>query len=365
MNYYLGIDLGGTNMVSGVVDNNFNIIAKSDVQTNCPRYPKLIMDDIFDVSMDCLKKANISIDELDMVGIGAPGTIDKNKGSILYANNLNFHNVPIVEYLQKKFNKKIFIDNDANAAAYGEFINGAAKDTKYAVVITLGTGVGSGVIIDSKIYSGFNFAASELGHTILQLDGRPCTCGRKGCFEAYCSATALIDQTKEYMNKDSKTLMWELCNGDISNVSGRTAFEAMKRGDSLAKELLIDQTKEYMNKDSKTLMWELCNGDISNVSGRTAFEAMKRGDSLAKELVDKYIYYLSNGITNIVNAFEPEILCIGGGVSKEGDFLLNPIRDFVYRKMYVKEGAKFTKIVTAKLGNDAGIIGAAFLGNSY
>lgn len=318
MKYYLGIDLGGTNIVSGVVDDNFNIIAKSDVKTNCPRDPKLIMDDIFDVSMDCLKKANISIDELEMVGIGAPGTIDKNKGLILYANNLYFHNVPIVDYLQKKFNKKIFIDNDANAAAYGEFINGAAKNTKYAVVITLGTGVGSGVIIDSKIYSGFNFAAAELGHTILQLDGRPCTCGRKGCFEAYCSATALIDQTKEYMNKDSKTLMWELCNGNISNVSGRTAFEAMKKG-----------------------------------------------DYLAKELVDKYIYYLSNGITNIVNAFEPEILCIGGGVSKEGDFLLNPIRDFVSRKMYIKEGSKFTKIVTATLGNDAGIIGAAFLGNSY
>lgn len=317
MKYYLGVDLGGTNIAVGLVDENHSILSKHSVKTNCPREARFIMDDIYSAALQCLKAADVSLEELEWVGVGAPGTVNKLSGVIAYANNLGFNDLKIVEYLEDKFNKKVFVDNDANAAAYGEFIAGSAKGAKDVVAITLGTGVGSGIIIDGKIYTGFNFAAAEIGHTLIELDGRSCTCGRKGCFEAYSSATALINLTKEYMR--------------------------MGEG---------------------SLMWKLCEGDLSKVSGKTAFDAMKSSDKLGKDVVEKYIYYLANGIINIINTFQPEIICVGGGISKEGDLLLDPIRRYVSQNSYTREGYPSTTIVKAELGNDAGIIGAAFLGKN-
>lgn len=317
MKYYVGIDLGGTNIVAGVVDEEYKILSKASVKTNCPRPAEEIMDDMAKVVFEAVEKSGLLLNDIEWVGVGAPGTANVETGIIEYANNLGFENVHMVEYLQKKINKPVHIENDANAAAYGEFLAGAAKGTKHAVCITLGTGVGGGIIIDGKIYSGFNFAGAELGHTVIEVDGVPCTCGRKGCFEAYSSATGLIRMTKEAMEADKSSKMWEM-------------------------------SKE---EDGK-------------VTARLAFDAMRAGDKSAKEVVDKYIKYLAIGIANTINIFQPEILCIGGGVCNEGDALLIPLKELVKKEVYSRNSGKNTEIVIAKLGNDAGTIGAAFLGQS-
>lgn len=259
--------------------------------------------------------AGLTLEDVEWVGIGAPGTANKASGIIEYSNNLGWHGVPLVKMLEERTGKKVYIENDANAAAYGEYVAGAAKDADISVMVTLGTGVGGGVVIHNKIYTGFNFAGAELGHSVIVVDGRTCTCERKGCLEAYASATGLITTTKEYMEK---------------------------------------------YKDS--IMWELVEHDLSKVSGRTAFDAMRKGDAAGKQVVDSYIKYLACGITNIINTFQPDILCIGGGISHEGDTLMVPLKEIVKREVYSRNSARNTEIVAASLGNDAGIIGAALLG---
>lgn len=317
MKYYVGIDLGGTNISVGVVNENYEIISKASTKTNCPRPAIEIAADMAKMSLEAIKKTELTVDDIEWVGIGTPGIANSASGIIEYSNNLGFENVPMSEYIRKYIDKPIFIENDANAAAYGEFVAGAAKGTNHAVCITLGTGVGGGIIIDKKIYTGFNFAGAEIGHTVLEVDGPPCTCGRKGCFEVFSSATGLIRMTNEAMDNNKDSLMWKL----------------------------------YSEKGSK-------------VSARTSFDAMRIGDKVATEVVNKYIKYLASGITNIINTFQPDILCIGGGVCNEGDYLLTPIKELVKNEVYTRNSSKNTEIVIAKLGNDAGIIGAAFLGNS-
>jgi glucokinase len=221
----------------------------------------------------------------------------------------------MAKLIQKHIDKPVYIENDANAAAYGEYVAGAAKGAKNAVCITLGTGVGGGIIIDGKIYSGSNFAGAEIGHTVIGIDGPQCSCGRKGCFEAYSSATGLIRMTKEKMDAVPDSVMHKI-------------------------------TEERGGK----------------VSARTSFDAMRQGDAAAKEVVDFYIKALACGITNTINTFQPDILCIGGGVCNEGDALLLPVKELVAKEVYTRNSPKNTEIVIAKLGNDAGLIGAAFLG---
>ncbi|MBQ9893933.1 MAG: ROK family glucokinase [Ruminococcus sp.] len=316
MKYYVGIDLGGTNIVAGVVDEEYNIIAKASTKTNCPRPEKEIADDMAKMALEAVKNANLTIDDIEWVGVGTPGIANSATGIIEYSNNLGFKNTPMVKYIQETIDKPVFIENDANAAAYGEFVAGAAKGAKNAVCITLGTGVGGGIIVDGKIYSGSNFAGAEIGHTVIEVDGAQCSCGRKGCFEAYSSATGLIRMTKEAMEQfpDSKL-------NDMANEKGK-------------------------------------------VTARTSFDCMRAGDKVAKDVVDKYIKYLAAGITNTINIFQPDVLCIGGGVCNEGDPLLLPMKALVKEEVYTRNSEKNTEIVIAKLGNDAGIIGAAFLGRA-
>ncbi|MDD6478926.1 MAG: ROK family protein [Oscillospiraceae bacterium] len=316
--YRLGIDLGGTNIVAGVVDENYNILAKSSVKTNSPRSAGEIADDMAKVTFDAIEKAGLKIDDIDGFGMGTPGSVEPENGIIIYSNNIGFFNVDIATMMRERTGKDFYIENDANAAAYGEFIAGAGKGTKNFVAITLGTGVGGGVIIDGKIYSGSNHAGAELGHSVIMIDGVPCTCGRNGCWEAYASATALIRQTKQAM---------------------------IRYPDSL--------------------MWQLCGNDIEKVSGITAFNAMRQGDTAGKMVVDKYIDYISIGIANVVNTFQPEIVCIGGGISKEGKTLTDSITNFVKGEDYARDLEKRVQIKTAALGNYAGIIGAAFISDLY
>ena len=312
--YKLGIDLGGTKIVAGVVDENYKIVATSKVKTNCPRPSEEIIDDMAKVALDAIAKAGLTVDDIDGFGVGSPGSIEAETGKIIYSNNLEFYDVPLGEMLEERVGKKFYVDNDANAAAYGEFIAGAGKGTNHFVAITLGTGVGGGVIIDRKIFSGSNGAGAELGHTVIQMNGEPCSCGRNGCWEAYASATALIRQTRQAMLRYPESVMWKLCDGKLDNISGLTAFNAMRSG-----------------------------------------------DMAGKMVVDQYINYVAVGIANVINIFQPDVICIGGGVSKEGDTLINPIKEFVLGENYARNIATKTVIKTADLGNDAGIIGAAFL----
>lgn len=315
--YYLGIDLGGTNIVAGVVDEDGNIIVKASCKTNVPRPQEAICDDMAAVALKALESAGLTKNDINYVGIGAPGAVNSSTGVIEFTNNFNYHNWEIVKMMNDRLGVDIYVENDANAAAYGEFVVGAAKDANDAVVITLGTGVGGGIIIDGMIYSGSNYAGAELGHIVIQHGGRQCTCGRKGCWEAYSSATGIINMTKEAI------------------------------------------INPYNNN---SILCKMIGGDTSKITGKTAFDAMLQGCDVGKAIVDEYISYLGCGIVNIINIFQPEILCIGGGVSRQGNVLLDPIKKIVEVERYTKHNAHQTELCLCKLGNDAGIIGAAFLG---
>lgn len=314
--YRLGIDLGGTNIVAGVVDEEYNIVAKASCKTAVPRPEKEICDSMAEVALQAIENANITIEDVESIGIGVPGAVNPETGVIEYSANLFFHNWSVVEMMEERLNKKVKIENDANAAALGEYLAGSAKGAKNAVAITLGTGVGGGIIIDGKIYSGSNYAGAELGHMVIVKGGKECACGRHGCWEAYASATGLINLTKE---------------------------------------------KILTEKPDFSYMLKLCDDDIINVSGRTAFDAMAEGDPLAKQVVEEYISYLATGVVNIINIFQPDVLCIGGGVSNQGENLLAPLRQIVESERYTKHNDKQTVICQCSLGNDAGIIGAAYL----
>lgn len=313
--YYIGIDLGGTNIAAGLVDESCRIVGKKSIPTNLPRSADEILHDIAALVQTLIQSQGVSAQDIAWIGVGCPGTANRDTGIIEYANNLRFENVPLRDILQKLSGRPVFIENDANVAAYGEFLAGAAKGCSSAVAITLGTGVGGGIIIDKKIYAGFNFAGAELGHMVIEYNGRPCTCGRKGCWEAYSSATALIHMTKESMMENRHSAMWEIAEGSPDNVGGKTAFQAMRAG-----------------------------------------------DSAGTAVVNQYLDYLACGILNIINIFQPEVLCIGGGISKEGDHLLTPLNHRISAGKYSKNSEKQTQVCIARLGNDAGIIGAALLG---
>ncbi len=318
MKYYAGIDLGGTNIAVGIVDEGYRIVGKAKKKTNAPRPAQEIADDMAEATRLAAADAGLTLAQIEWVGIGTPGTVNQGTGEIEYSNNLQFHRVAMVRLMRERLGLSVYMENDANAATYGEALAGAAQGVKNVIGITLGTGVGGGIIIDGKIYSGSNYAGGELGHTVIVYDGRPCTCGRKGCFEAYSSATGLIAMTREYLSEHP--------------------------GDG---------------------MWLYCDHDIARVNGRTAFDAMRGGVDSGKQVVAQYISYLGCGIINMINIFQPEILFVGGGISKEGETLLAPLREYVQKERYTKNSLKNTEIVSAKLGNDAGIIGAAFLGNLY
>lgn len=314
--YKLGIDLGGTNIVAGVVDKKYKIVAKASCKTAVPRPESEICDSMAEVAKKAVEKAKLTMDDIESVGIGVPGAVNPKTGVIEYSANLFFHNWEVVEMMEERLGKKVHIENDANAAALGEYLAGSAKGAKNAVAITLGTGVGGGIIIDGKIYSGSNFAGAELGHMVIVKDGKECACGRRGCWETYASATGLINLTKQK---------------------------------------ILSEKLEF------SYMLKLCDGDINKVNGRTAFDAMRDGDPTATSVVEEYISYLSCGLVNIINIFQPDVLCIGGGISNEGENLLAPVRSYVERERYTKHNDKQTVICKCTLGNDAGIIGAAYL----
>ena len=318
--YTIGVDLGGTNIAIGIVNEKYEIVRKGSVPTKPERGADPIIADMAALCRKLIAEEGLTLADIESVGVATPGTANNVTGVVEYANNIPFLQYPLADRLSAQLDgKKVYIEHDANAAAKAEAIAGVAAGAPISVMITLGTGVGGGIIIDGKVYTGFNFAGAELGHVVIQLDGRQCSCGRKGCWEAYSSATGLVNITKDYI------------------VEARAAGK-------------------------KTIMDDMIGGDLSKVSARTAFNAMKQGDEVGAAVVDEYISYLSCGIVNMINIFQPNVLSIGGGVCNEGDYLMKPLLEKVWGETYTREGTPRTQILIAKLGNDAGIIGAAVLG---
>ncbi len=310
----VGVDIGGMSVKVGLVDESGKIVCQCREKT--ADTPELVIKKIAEQINTLLLKTGKTVNDLKGIGIGCPGAVTSETGMVAVLPNLGWRDVPIADELRKYIDLPVKISNDANVAALGEAIYGCAKNYNTSIMFTLGTGVGGGIIIDNKLFEGGHSRGAELGHMTLIMDGEPCTCGRNGCIECYVSATALIKQTKEAMLKDKTSSMWAYVNGDIERVDGKTAFECAKDGDKAA---------IYVR--------------------------------------DNYVKYLSESILNMLNIFRPDAFILGGGVSAQGKELTDRVIEYCEKFSYGYEDAPKTEILTATLGNDAGIIGAAALFN--
>lgn len=317
--YYIGVDLGGTNIAVGIVDSQHHIIKKASTPTLADRPAEAIVRDMARVAEGLIADCHLTLSDIAYVGIASPGIANSKTGVVEYSCNLPFVNFPIADCFKSFLPvKEVYVENDANAAALAEALAGAAKGTRNSVMITLGTGVGGGIIIDGQVYSGFNSAGGELGHIVIEKDGRQCGCGRRGCWETYSSATGLATMTREKVQ-----------------------------------ELTLKGIPSLMVDDYRA---------TGKISARMPFDAMRRGDAEGAKVVDEYISYLAVGIANVINIFQPEVLSIGGGISNEKNYLLEPLMKIVDREQYTRDNAKKTVVKIAQMGNDAGIVGAAGLG---
>ncbi|MBP3493579.1 MAG: ROK family protein [Oscillospiraceae bacterium] len=307
--YRIGIDLGGTNIAVGVVNAQYEIIAHHSVPTLAQRSAEEVIRDMGDAVETVLAKAGLTAADCESIGIGSPGTCDSEKGIVARAYNLGWFNVPICDILRERFGIPARLSNDANCAALAETVAGAAIGCKNMVLITLGTGVGGGIIIDGKIYAGMRSAGAELGHTLLVLDGEQCSCGRRGCWETYASATALIRQAEKAAAEHPQSLL----------------------------------------------------AQVEQMTGLAVFQAADKGDAAAQAVIDRYCVYVAAGFTDLVNSLAPEMILLGGGISRQGERLLAPIREYVVNNCFGQKDGAVPVIAAAKLGNEAGIIGAAAL----
>ena len=308
---YIGIDLGGTNIAAGIVREDGKIVVQSSVPTLSQRPTDEIVKDMVFLSKQLIKDAELELNDIEAVGIGCPGTINFETGEVIYSNNIKMEHYMLAKEFQKYLNLPVKIDNDSNCAAMGEYIV-SGNNVPIFMFITLGTGVGSGLILNGKVFRGFNGAASEAGHITLVSGGEPCTCGKRGCWETYASVTALIRQTKVAMEKNPESLMHEIAKAE------------------------------------------------GKISGRTSFDAAKQGDKAAQAVVKQYAQYVADGIVSVENVLQPDIISVGGGISREGEYLLQPVCEYAAANGFNKFMPK-TKIVTAQSFNDAGIIGAAMI----
>ncbi len=307
---YIGIDLGGTNIAGGLVNEKGEILIKHSIPTGRERGSDLVIEDIYKVIKALIDQNNTG-SEVVGIGIGIPGISDPHTGEVLVCVNLNWYNVPLRAKLAEKTSLPIYIDNDATVAGVAEFQVAQAGQYKDAVILTLGTGVGGGILIDGKVVSGHHGIGSELGHMLIGEALYTCNCGRNGCLETFASSTAIIHYAKHLISE-----------GNTSS------------------------------------MLKTVDGDLDKITGEVIFEAAKSGDKIANQVVDRLVKYLSIGIMNIVCAIDPEIILLGGGISMAGDFLIEKINSALESLKYFK-ASPIAKVEIAKLKNDAGIIGAA------
>ena len=309
--YYVGIDLGGTFIKGGIADAEGNILANDKIPTESEKGSSGVAQNIAKLAKSLMEKCSLTTADVVGLGIGVPGMIDSKNGEVVYSNNLGWEHFFISEEVEKLTGLPVKIANDANVAAIGETKFGCGKEYENTILITLGTGVGGGIVIDGKLFEGYRSAGAELGHAVIVAGGEPCTCGRKGCLEAYASATALIRDTKRAMQANKKSKMWEV--GSLDNVTGKTSFD-------------------YADCDES-----------------------------AKAVVENYIEKLGVGITNLANEFRPQAIILGGGVCAEGDKLIKPLQAFLDKEIFAGEKGPQIKILTATLGNSAGLLGAVAL----
>lgn len=315
---YIGIDVGGTNLKAGLVDESGLILATHRMKVAQVDDQDSLAWTLVSLTQDLCQAAGVPLDQVASVGVGVPGAVEIHSGSVLYTCNLPLRNVPLRRLFHRYLSLPLYVENDANCAALAEYFVGAGRGSKRFVTITLGTGIGGGIIHNGKIFHGANGMAGEVGHMTIVYRGEPCPCGRRGCWERYASAAAL------------KRL---------------TAEAARENPDSVLSQVIAEHG--------------------GHVSGQSAFIAMRRGDPVGKQVCDQYIDYLAAGIVNLINIFQPDTLAIGGGVSNEEDpYLLTPLRRRVEQESLPCNRDKMTKLVRAELGTQAGIIGAAFLGKN-
>ena len=311
--YYIGIDLGGTNIAVGLVNEEGRIIAKTETPTLASRPYQELIKDMAACAKKVMEEAKITEDELHSIGVGIPGVADKD-GMVIFCTNLGWRNVPLRAELQQYINKPVYMDNDATVAGWAEYQAGVSRGTDSSVFMTLGTGLGGGIVMNGKIWAGAHGAGSELGHLVIEVDGVPCTCGKRGCAERYCSATAIIRMARE------------AC-ADAPNC----------------------------------LIMRAVEGDMDKINAKVVFDAAKEGDSVAMQVFNRFVKYLTIAINNVISFVDPDMIILGGGVSRAGDFLLDAVKATLPEYLFYPT-LKQPELRIASLGNDAGIIGAALLG---
>ena len=312
--YYLGIDLGGTNIAAGVVREDGTLLAKHSLPTLVERPAEEIVADLARAARLCLEGTGLTMGDISALGVGVPGAVNDATGMVVRTTNLSWYQLPLAAMLQDLTGLPVHLGNDADCAALGEVCAGSASNFNSAVMITIGTGVGGGLVRDKRVFAGWTGVGTEPGHIPLVFGGEKCGCGNRGCFEAYASATALVRQTRQAMEVNPESLLWQLCPS------------------------------------------------VESVTAKTPFDAAAMGDQTARTVLERYIHYLAQGIGGIVNLFRPEAVIIGGGVSAQGENLLVPLRKALKQYCYASEYIPIPQVFTASLGNDAGIIGAALLG---
>lgn len=314
--YYVGIDIGGTNLKAGLVDERYQLVATKKMPLQFTSMEQM-GETLTDMALALLEENHIARDQVASIGMGFPGSVDNRRGVVIKTVNIPIRFMPVAEMVHRRWDVPVYLGNDADCAALGEYYHYGDEKLESLILVTLGTGIGTGIILDGKIQAGFNGFGGEGGHIVIVHGGEPCTCGRKGCWERYASASALVRQTKAAMEANPGSAMWQMTGG------------------------------------------------LEQVDGRTAFAAMRAGDAAAKSVVKQYLDYLAEGLANFINIFQPEVIALGGGVSHERDEdLLVPLQSMVLDMCFGREAERHTKLVKAKLGNDAGIIGAALLGVS-
>ena len=311
--YYVGIDVGGMSIKAGIIDENGKILANQFIVTEPEKPSDEIVEDIARLIEDIVRDYGIKISDLNGIGMGFPGSVWDQKGEIVYCCNINLVKVPVCKMLTARLGvKNIKISNDANCAALAETRFGAGRGALNSVMITIGTGLGTGIVVDGKLLTGNRSAGAEGGHMQINFGGPTCGCGKKGHYEAYASATALIEQTRQAMDRHPESILHKVVQ-------------------------------------------------LYGLNGKTVFNAAKQGDKVAVGVLNKYIKYVGTGLVNFANLFYPEVIIVGGGVSRQGDVLVKPLQRYVSRNVYGSKYNPKIKVAAAELGNDAGIIGAACL----
>ncbi len=316
--YYIGVDVGGTNLVAGVVDGENHILGKAKVRAS--EYPTAegMIHAIVEICRQATAKAGLTEGQISHVGVGIPGVVNRRTAFVYQTVNAPFHMVEFGRLFRQEWDVPVYLENDANCAAIAEFLAGAGRGRDSALMVTLGTGVGGGFINYGRLEGGINLMGMEIGHMVLRIDGHPCPCGRRGCWEQYSSATGLKRQTREAIARNPNSLLARLAEED------------------------------------------------GKVGGQLPFRAARQGCPVGQEVVERYLHYLAEGLTNLVNVFQPEVIVLGGGVSNERDedFLI-PLRTQLGGFRFNQDGMVQTEIIKAELGNDAGIIGAGLLHRVY